>query len=217
MGTEATVRAYNWSGAAQGAPLPRPATPASTPAPAPPAVDPAQIERDAFMKGYAQGERAGGEAAAARGEAVVRRLADTVDELRKFRADLLQKTERQVVQLALAIARRIVHREVRLDRELLETMGRVALDRLGAVSTATIRLHPDDYAAVTRGASEGAAESGTTIVADPLVRRGGCVVESDFGVIDVSVDSQIQEMATALLGDADGDPPPPESEVFVVR
>lgn len=170
-------------------------------APPPPPVDAARIERDAFMKGYAQGERAGAEAAAARGEAVVRRLAQTVDELRALKADLVQKTEQQVVQLALAIARRIVHREVSLDRELILTMSRVALERLGTTSTATIRLHPDDYAAVMSGRPEQLAPDTTVVVADPVVRRGSCLVQSDFGVIDVGVDAQIDEIAASLLGE----------------
>lgn len=214
----AHVRPFDWSGTAPPAAAPlRSAVPAPATSPAPSAVDAAQIERDAFMKGYAQGERAGAEAAAARGDAVVRRLTETVDELRKLKADLLHKTEQQVVQLALAIARRIIHREVSLDRELVAAMGRVAIDRLGAVSSATIRLHPDDYAAVMRGYPEGTADAGvTSVVADPLVRRGGCLVESDFGLIDVSVDAQIREIATALLGDVDGEPPP-DAEVFVAR
>jgi flagellar assembly protein FliH len=169
------------------------------------------------MKGYSQGERAGAEAAAARGEAVVRRLAETVEELRTLRVDCLQKAEQQVVQIALAIARRIVHREVTLDRELLAAMGRVALDRLSHASAATIRLHPDDYAAVLGGSSSPEGAGITTIVPDPMVRRGGCLVQSDVGVIDVSVDAQINEIARTLFGDGDGDPPQDASEVFVAR
>src|SRR6185295_10977767 len=89
----------------------------------------AELERDAFMKGYAQGERSGAEAAARRGEATLRRLAQTIEELAGLRTELVQKTERQVVELALAIARRIIHRDVSLDRELLVAMARVALER----------------------------------------------------------------------------------------
>lgn len=171
--------------------------------PAPPPVDAARIEREAFMKGYAQGERAGAEAAAARGDAVVRRLTDTVDELRALKGDLVHRTEQQVVQLALAIARRIIHREVSLDRELILTMGRLALERLGTTTAATIRLHPDDYAAVTSGRGDATARPGdTVIVADPLVRRGGCLVQSEFGLIDLGVDAQVDELAVTLLGEA---------------
>jgi len=184
---------------------PRPASPPrafdrrhQTPEPATVQPDPAACERDAFAKGFAQGERAGADAAAARGDAMLRRLAQTFEEMASLRATMIQKTERQVVQLALAIAARVIHREVNLDRELLVAMARVALDRLGDASSATIRLHPDEHAAIVtlRG---GEADGAVRLVADPVVARGGCLVQSDFGQIDVSVDAQISELATTLL------------------
>ena len=129
----------------------------------------------------------------------------TIEELRALKAEILHKTEQQVVQLAIAIARRIVHREVSLDRGLLATMARVALERLGASASATIRLHPDDYAVVMSGRTEAVEGSVATVVADPLVRRGGCLVQSDFGLIDIGIDEQIQEVSAALLGQAEAE------------
>jgi flagellar assembly protein FliH len=164
-----------------------------------PAIDTAAIEREAFSKGYAQGERTALDAAAARSELVLRQVSGAIDQLSALKKGILQQTERQVVQLSLAIARRIVHREVTLDRELVATMARVALDRMGQPATATIRLHPDDFAAMTHGRR--ATDVGAQIVADHLVQRGGCFVQSDFGVVDVSVDAQIEEVGTALLGE----------------
>jgi flagellar assembly protein FliH len=182
----------------------RAANPASAPSPA--GATPADrdsVEREAFSQGYAQGERAGAEAAAARAEAVLQRLAQTIEELGTLRITLIRKTERQVVQLALAMARRIVHREITLDRELLTTMARVALDRLGTTTSTTIRLHPEDYAATT--GLRKADESGhVQVVPDAAVRRGGCLIQSDFGLIDVGVDSQIQELTTILFGRDEG-------------
>src|SRR5262245_42268574 len=58
----------------------------------------ASLEREAFTKGYAQGERAGAEAAATRAEGMLRRLKDTLEELTTLRADMLHRTERQIVQ-----------------------------------------------------------------------------------------------------------------------
>jgi len=165
----------------------------------------AEIERDAFIKGYAQGERAGGEAAGARAEAMLRRLAQTVDELGSLRNDILRRTERQVVQLALAIAHRMIQRELQVDRGMLLAMARVALDRLGEHAAATIRLHPDDFAIIAAAPDGTRASEHVQIVADPVVGRGGCLVQSDFGLMDVGLDAQFGEMAHALLdGDADG-------------
>lgn len=175
-----------------------------TPVPPEPSVNQdhlAALERDAFAKGFAQGERAGLEAAAKRGDAMLRRLTQTLDEMTGLRAQMIRDTEQQMVSLALAVARRIIHREVSLDRDLLIAIARVALDRLGEDAKVSIRLNPDDYA-ITE-AARAAEWSGThvSVVADSRVPRGGCRIESDFGALDAGVDAQIEELAHALLGD----------------
>jgi flagellar assembly protein FliH len=163
----------------------------------------AVLERDAFAKGYAQGERAGVEAGNRRGDAMLRRLGETLEELASLRQTLLRQSERQLVQLALALARRIVRREIAADDELLTALARVALDRLGDAGQATIRLHPEDFARVATGGAQQWVASHVAVVADTAVSRGGCLVESPFGFVDASIDAQFQELARALL---DGEP-----------
>src|SRR4029078_1657781 len=139
------------------------------------------------------------EAAATRADAMLRRLAQTIEELGELRNEMIHRTERQAVQLVLAIAERIVQREITLDRTILLGMARVALDRLGEYGTATIRLHPEDYQAI--GAKPSIEDGAVEVVADPSVSRGGCHVQSDFGFMDVSPESQFRELARALLSD----------------
>jgi flagellar assembly protein FliH len=216
VATVAAVTPFVWDGDA------RPANVAVAPGPRPnaPAVSGganadqnarlAALEREAFAKGYEQGERAGAEAAAQRGEAILRRLTQTVEELATLRAEMIHQTERQMVQLALAIARRIVHREVSLNQDLLIAMARVALDRLGDSAQVTVKLNPEEFQATgaARVAQLGAAH--VAVVSDPRVPRGGCRVESSLGTMDAGVDAQLQEIAYALLG---GD----ESPASVIR
>jgi flagellar biosynthesis/type III secretory pathway protein FliH len=201
--TTAAVQPFSWEATTAGpahapltvgAPL-RPAAPA-TPADQ---IDTSSIERDAFTKGYAQGERAGLEAAATRADAMLRRLGQTIEELGDLRNEMIHRTERQAVQLVLAIAERIVQREITLDRTLLLGMARVALDRLGEYGSATIRLNPEDYQAV--GAKPSIDGAAVEVLADSSVSRGGCHVQSDFGFMDVSPESQFRELARALLSD----------------
>lgn len=161
----------------------------------------ADIEREAFAQGYAQGERAGAEAAAQRAEAMLRRLAHTLDELVSLRGDMIHATERQLVELALTIARRVLHREITLDRDLLVAMAHVALERLGERAVAVVRLHPDDFDATVGVRRELWEGTSVSVTADSRVARGGCRIESDFGTIDAGVDAQLQEVARALLGD----------------
>jgi flagellar assembly protein FliH len=195
------ARPFTWAG--HGTAEPQATKPSTT---APPAKsdeeERAALERDAFSKGFAQGERAGGEAAAQRGEAMLRRLTETLEELTTLREQMIHQTERQMVQLALAIARRIVHREVSIDQDLLIAMARVALDRLGESAHVTVRLSPQDYEATSAVRSAQWDGTHVTVVGDARVGRGGCRVESEFGSMDAGVDAQIHEIARALLGEA---------------
>lgn len=225
-GAAAVIEPFDWSGKApvtrlppgahraieallgQAPPPAAAAPPVVAPAmPAAPAIDVAALERDAYARGFVDGEREGALAASGRAEQAVERLARSVEDLQALRTKLLQKTERQVVQLSVAIARRIVHRELRLDPDLLAAMARVALDRLGDAPGATIRLNPEDYAATA--ARRVAPDAGAVrVVADPSVKRGGCLVQSEVGLIDLNPDAQIQELASTLLGpesDAEGE------------
>src|SRR5688572_15445488 len=115
----AAVTPFNWGG------HPVEQQPAMAAPPPPPPVDQqaledhslreaqlAMLEREAFARGFEQGERAGAEAAGERSEAMLRRMMETLEELQSLRAEMIRQTERQMVQLALAMARRVLHREV---------------------------------------------------------------------------------------------------------
>lgn len=180
-----------------------PIAPAMRDLPSPTAERLEAIEREAFGKGYAEGERAGEAAASTRIEAMLQRLADTVRDISALRAGVMRRSERELVRLSLAMAERIVRREIDIDRDLLAVMARVAIDRLGENAVATIHLHPTDCEAAMQRAG-GAQPGSVEIVADVNVPRGGCLVRSAFGSIDAGIDAQMRELARALLGDDTG-------------
>ena len=158
----------------------------------------AALEREAFANGYAAGERAGLEAGTKRAEAMLRRLAQTLDELKSLRGTMVRQTEQQMVQLALAIAKKVLRREAAVDQDLLVAMARVALERVGESGAATIRLNPEDYSQTVQRHGDHWAGSRVKVVADPGVSRGGCLVESEFGFVDASVEAQFDQVAEAM-------------------
>ncbi len=159
----------------------------------------ASIEREAFAKGYEQGERAGLEAGSARTEAMLRQLTQTIEELAHLRKAMIRQTEEQMVRLALAMAKRVVRREIALDKDFALAMARVALDRLGERTSTSIRLHPDDFAVAAGRQVEEWAGAHVSVVSDAAVTRGGCVVESDLGMVDGTIEAQFDEIARAVL------------------
>jgi flagellar assembly protein FliH len=174
-------------------------TPALRDLPSPTADRMDLLERDAYARGHADGQRDGEAAAVVRLEANTTRLGAAVAELAAVRGVLMRRAERDLVRLAVSMAERVLRREVDIDRELLVVMARVAIDRLGEQAAATIHLNPVDLESVT---ARHAAELGKSVelVADPSVPRGGCVVRSAFGTIDTGIDSQVRELSRALLG-----------------
>jgi len=167
----------------------------------PPPPSPAQLEQEIFARGFAQGQQAAGAAAQQETAALAKKLAATLDDLVRVRNEMIRHTEKQMVQLALAVARRVLHREVSVDPTVLLTMMRVALERVSDAARVTVRLHPADHQSVTAAVADSPTSEQVTLAADARIPRGGCKVESEYGDIDAGVDAQIQEIARALLGD----------------
>jgi flagellar assembly protein FliH len=59
-------------------------------------------------------------------------------------------------------------------------------------------VHPDDQAVVTQGAAEVLAARGGRVITDSGVSRGGCLVESDIGSIDATMETRWRRAAAAL-------------------
>ncbi len=202
---------FPWAGLAQPGDATSPANPVAaasagaTAFVAPSATQLSEIERDAFAKGYEQGERSGMEAGRSRADAMLRRMASTLEELAALRQQMIHHTEQQMVQLALSIAKRIVRREVTIDPDLTVAMARVALDRLGEHSGATIRLHPEDHALAVGEESPPWDGDQVTVVSDESIGRGGCRIESAFGFIEAGVEAQFEEIEKAVLGEDTGE------------
>lgn len=164
----------------------------------------AAVDRDAFARGFEEGEKAGAAAAAQQGEGLLRQLTQALQDVAAARTDMIRRTERQMVELALTLAKRVVHREIAADQNVVLSMARAAIDRLGDGTRITVRLNPEDFEAA---GAERMSQLGTTVtvVADAKVDRGGCRIESELGSLDAGADAQLQELGRGLLGD-DGQP-----------
>jgi len=112
---------------------------------------------------------------------------------------LQQDMARALAVSATHLARQIVRSEVSARPELVATVAQEALDTLlMSARQVTVRVHPDDQPLVAQGAAEVLAARGARLVADASIARGGCLVESDIGVIDASVAARWKRAVAAL-------------------
>src|SRR5215510_10601250 len=77
------------------------------------------VEKQAFEQGYAEGDRIGKQMGEAMVETICKRYENSLAELAAAHKQMTQDMEEQTVKLALQIARKIVQRELTLDRDLV--------------------------------------------------------------------------------------------------
>lgn len=150
----------------------------------------AQIEQAARAQGLAEARAQMDEEVAAAASDLREQFTRTLNELQSLYSSIAARAERDLVRLALEIARKVVHREVTTDSDIVLTLARVALERLHPRAVATVLLHPDDFEYVKAHRQNLSSNSALEIVADTAVGRGGCVIQSEHGDIDARIERQ---------------------------
>lgn len=126
-------------------------------------------------------------------------LQNSLEDLSRLRAEIARQTEGQLVKLALEIARKVIHKEVTTNQEIAVNLTRVALAHIPNRTPATVHLHPDDLAYFETKLDQLESGHALTLVADRSVGHGGCVVQTEMGEIDTTIEQQFAQIETALL------------------
>jgi flagellar assembly protein FliH len=119
------------------------------------------------------------------------RVSMTCEQLGRERAKYFAEIEAEVVKLALAIAARVLHREVKLDPLLLAAVVRIALGKVADDSTTVLRVPTEE---VTRWRDVFAAESSVQVVGDDRLAGGDCVLDTNVGKVELGVNAQLNEI-----------------------
>lgn len=113
--------------------------------------------------------------------------------------------ERNAVQLAVAIAERIIKKAVTIDNEFIVRQIHEAMKRVVGVDRIRIRLNPADEEFVrahrTALLTSADAVRELTLEADETIPRGSCMLESDAGNVDASIATQLERVEAALFSD----------------
>lgn len=173
---------------------PRAAAAAPPPPPPPqPKIDLDAVRKQAFQEGFAAGSESAEQKARQRYDAAVGGLRATVTALEQARPALLAEAEAEMVELAFAIAKRVLRREISVDPWATRAIAAACLQEAGGAAVKQIRVHPDDVAAVREGVGQSIEVRG-----DAAVSRGGAVLETERGTLDGRIETQLDEIARGL-------------------
>ncbi|HNY29323.1 MAG TPA: FliH/SctL family protein [Fibrobacteria bacterium] len=154
--------------------------------------------------GTAAGEATGKAIAAAQAE---RRLSE-IDSSVRSRLEAVERSldqvfldwESRVLELSMAIARRIVGEACSVPGMAASHIARMALRKLGAEARVVVRCHPADLTTLEREKELWGTRSGRRVSLEPdeSVGRGGVVIETDTGTIDARVPRLTENVERAL-------------------
>lgn len=139
-------------------------------------------------------------------EEEIRRLIGLLEHIAKEtidkRDEIINSTHRYLVDISLTVAKKVVKKISQTDEELVLRNIKEALKNIKSAVRLSIRVNPEDwgisekYQDHLRKMIEGIEE--ISILKDPTIERGGCVVETDLGVVDAKISSQLSEIELAL-------------------
>lgn len=127
-------------------------------------------------------------------------LASVIQQMQTQFDTLEQHLAQRVAGIALEMARQVVRTELSVNPTQVVAVTQEALGVvLMSARHVVVHVHPEDVAIVANGTADLLAARGARLVPDAQVARGGCVVESDIGVVDAQVATR-WERANAALG-----------------
>jgi len=157
------------------------------------------VEKEAYEKGFAQGEKAGRELGEKRLDSVIKSFNGVLKEVKRLKETLYQESEQEMLRLVLAIARRVIQKEVSADREIILNIIKSALKYVADQGEITIRLNPSDLEFATQHKEENMKEMRNVIIeGDEEIQRGDAVIKSNRGTIDCGIEKHLQMVEEKL-------------------
>jgi flagellar assembly protein FliH len=158
-----------------------------------------------LTRGYEAGVSAGRAELQSQNDALatrIKRLEEILDRLSAPLAVMEEEVEQQLVLLALAVGKQLARRELKTDPAQITALIREAVGRLPAAARdVRVYLHPEDAAAVAERLATAGQERAWTMVEDPTLARGGCLVRTENSQIDARLESRVNAIVSSMLGE----------------
>jgi flagellar assembly protein FliH len=121
-------------------------------------------------------------------------IAALISGFEEERSHYYAQVEAEIVQLALAIAAKILHREAQVDPMLLAALVRIAVERMREGSSATIRVAPGRGNSWNRYFAGIPSMSHVEVTEDPQLGEHDCLLETELGTANFGLDTQLKEV-----------------------
>ena len=161
-----------------------------------------ELENEGYEKGYASGYDKGVKDGEKETAAKLKRLEGIIKEIEGYKEKKVSELLPQFIDLSMEIAKKIVHKEIELDKDVVVHIARDAVKRIEeSVEDVVIKVSPMDYEVMIAHLNELKEQSGLkNIIIEPhqAISPGGCYIETRTGEIDARIEEQIEEISDAV-------------------
>ncbi len=170
---------------------------------APPAPELSREETEAARQAFQAGYELGREELQSQVESIGESLLKSLEELAQFRTRLRARYERELLEVALGVAKKVVQQELTERPEIWLDMIRSAVrrtvdrERIVVRVPATLATFLRERMKELRAALDEVKE--LEVTDDPGLADGGCVIESRFGDVDIGVETQFEAAERVLV------------------
>ncbi|MZH01860.1 MAG: hypothetical protein F3745_00215 [Nitrospinae bacterium] len=161
-----------------------------------------KAQKEGYDSGYSEGFKKGEDAAREEFKPFLETIEGLISDLTSFRKGMYDKVEREMVEMVVSLAKKVIHFEFSTRDDAVQEMIHLAVKSVLDRESMVIKINPAD---------KGYAESfrpelhhlfgeikNITFEAHSGIERGGCVVETNFGVIDAQIDKLGEQMDRIL-------------------
>jgi flagellar assembly protein FliH len=153
-----------------------------------------QRVREALATGKQEGEASARQSLGINVNAEIEKIKQLSKELLACGPALRKQAEGDLVRLAVAIARRILHREIQVDSDALLGLIKAALGKIDQREIHIVRTHPENVELVQRVLEQGRTQKRIEISGDARLGRGALIIETSRGQLDASVETHLEEI-----------------------
>lgn len=161
----------------------------------------ARLEKEAYEKGFEQGQKDGLDLERRQSEEKGKQLDALLCELQGLKSQLYLEAEGELLKLSMEIAKKVLREEVKCDSRTIVHTIREAMTFLVDKSLMQIVVHPDDMDEIKQLMPELTTKTKggqLELVEDHAIERGGCILKTGFGRINATIDDQLWMLEKAL-------------------
>jgi flagellar assembly protein FliH len=160
------------------------------------------LEREAYEKGFEQGEKDGLNLGQKKIAGSVEQIEKLLIEIGSLKQEILKQFEKEILALVFSITEKIIHRKIEQDDTIIHEAVLEAMHAVTEKSRIVIKINPEDFERVERIKPKLFSTfkdlKSVVVTPDQSVGRGGCLLETPYGDIDAGVESRLDKIHQSL-------------------